>query len=211
MRPAAAPADTQGAEGNSRLTAVTGMLLIVLLAVEGITILNVRGMITLHVYLGVLLVGPVLLKCVSTGYRFLRYYTGAQPYLRKGPPHWILRTLGPVVVLSSVAVLGTGIGLIYAGPGHRDPLLSLHKASFIVWFVVTSVHVLGHLLEAGSVTWRELRDPKAAPAARRRRWRVVAVAASLVLGVGVASALLPSAQAWTSHQYDRFDHDRTEH
>ncbi|TAM85337.1 MAG: hypothetical protein EPN43_11715, partial [Jatrophihabitans sp.] len=67
-----------GVEGNSRLTAVNGMVLLVLLAVEGVTILDVRGMITLHMYLGVLLVGPVVLKCASTGYRILRYYTGGE-------------------------------------------------------------------------------------------------------------------------------------
>ncbi|HEU5271901.1 MAG TPA: hypothetical protein VFU36_18410 [Jatrophihabitans sp.] len=206
--PVPATAGTDGAEGNSRLTAVTGTLLVALLAVEGVTVLDVRGLITLHVYLGVLLVGPVLLKCASTLYRFLRYYTGAGPYVEKGPPHVILRVLGPVVVLTSLAVLGTGIGLIYTGPAHRQPLLTLHQASFIVWFGVTAIHVLGHALEAGSTTWRELRDARRAPAARRRHWRVLAIALSLVGGVGLATAMLPSAHSWTSHRYDRIEHER---
>ena len=197
--------DAGGVEGNSRLTAVNGMVLLGLLAVEGATVLDVEGLITLHIYLGLLLVGPVLLKCASTGYRFLRYYTGAAPYVRKGAPHPVLRVLGPLVVLSSVAVLGTGIGLVYTGPAHREPLLTLHQASFIVWFAVTTVHVLGHLVDAGSTTWRELRDPRVSPAARRRRWRSLAVALSLVAGVGLASAVLPSATAWTSHHYDGFE------
>lgn len=199
---------TAGAEGNSRLTAVNGTMLVALLAVEGVTVLDVRGLITLHVYLGVLLVGPVLLKCASTLYRFLRYYTGTHSYVEKGPPHVILRVLGPVVVLTSLAVLGTGIGLIYAGPSHRQPLLTLHQASFIVWFGVTAIHVLGHALEAGSTTWHELRDPRYAPAARRRRWRVLALALSLIAGVGLATAVLPSAHAWTSHRYDRTEHQQ---
>jgi hypothetical protein len=194
-----------GAEGNNRLTAVNGTLLVALLAVEGVTVLDVRGLITLHVYLGVLLVGPVLLKCASTLYRFLRYYTGAGPYVGKGPPHPILRVLGPLVVLSSLAVLGTGIGLIYAGPAHRQPLLTLHQASFIGWFAVTAVHVLGHALDAGSTTWRELRDSRGSPTARSRRWRMLAIVLSLVAGVGLATAMLPSASGWTSHQYHRFD------
>ena len=202
---------TAGAEGNSRLTAVNGTLLVGLLAVEGVTVLDVRGLITLHVYLGVLLVGPVLLKCASTLYRFLRYYFGAHPYVEKGPPHVILRVLGPVVVLTSLAVLGTGIGLIYAGPSHRQPLLTLHQASFIVWFVVTAVHVLGHVFEAGTATWHELRDPRSEPAARRRGWRVVALTLSLIAGVGLATAILPSAHAWTSHRYDRIEHQRDDH
>jgi hypothetical protein len=203
--------DAIGAEGNSRLTAVNGTTLVALLAVEGVTVLNVRGMITLHVYLGLLLVGPVLLKCASTLYRFLRYYTGTLPYVQKGPPHPILRVLGPLVILSSLAVLGTGIGLVYAGPAHREPLLTLHKASFIGWLAVTTVHVLGHVLDAGGTTWRELRDPRSAPAARGRHWRVLAIALSLVAGVALATAILPSASAWTSHQYQRFDQQRDDH
>ncbi len=191
-----------GVEGNSRLTALNGMILLILLAVEGFTILSVRQFITLHVYLGVLLVGPVLLKTASTGYRFVRYYTQAQPYLDKGPPHPILRILGPVVILTSLAVIGTGIGLIYTRPDHHDPLLTLHKASFIVWFVAMSVHVLGHVLEGARTTWQELTDPRPTPVVRRRRWRALAVGLSLLAGVGLASALLPSASSWTNHRTD---------
>lgn len=206
-----AAVDPAGAEGNSRLTAVNGSVLVALLAVEGVTVLNVRGMITLHVYLGLLLVGPVLLKCASTLYRFLRYYTGARPYVQKGPPHPILRVLGPVVILSSLAVLGTGIGLVYAGPAYRQPLLTLHKASFILWLAVTTIHVLGHVLDAGSTTWHELRDTRHSPATRGRRWRTLAIALSLVAGVGLATAMLPSASGWTSHQYQRSDHRGDDH
>lgn len=189
-----------GVEGNGRLTSVNGVALLVLLAVEGVTVLSVRQMITLHVYLGILLIGPVLLKCASTGYRFVRYYMHARPYVEKGPPHVVLRVLGPVVVLSSLAVLGTGVALIYAGPQHRDPWLTLHQASFIVWISVTSLHVLGHLLEAGRMSWREVRDPDS----RGRGLRTLAVVLSLVAGVGLASALYPSASAWTAPHFDRF-------
>lgn len=195
-----------GVEGNSRLTAVNGMTLLLLLAVEGVTVLNVRGMITLHVYLGVLLVGPVLLKTASTGYRFARYYTGARPYREKGPPHPLLRMLGPVVILSSLAVLGTGLGLIAVGPAHREPLLTLHQASFVIWLVAMSVHVLGHILDGSRTTWRELSDPRAAPATRRRRARTLAIAVSLIGSVGLATALMPAAQSWTSQRYDQTDH-----
>ena len=197
-----------GVEGNSRLTAVNGTVLIGLLAVEGFTVLGVRQMITLHIYLGVLLVGPVLLKCATTFYRFVRYYRGAPAYVSKGPPHAVLRILGPIVIVSSLAVLGTGIGLIYAGPQHREPLLTLHQGSFIVWLVVMTVHVLGHVFEASRTTWRELRDPKIEPAARHRRWRTAAIAMSLVLGVGLATALLPSAHSWTSGNLEQhFGHE----
>src|SRR4051794_35791361 len=85
-----APADP-GVEGNTRLTSVTGVLLIGLLAVEGLTILSIHGLITWHIFVGIVLLGPVLLKTASTVYRFAGYYTGRAAYVRKGPPHVILR------------------------------------------------------------------------------------------------------------------------
>jgi len=199
-RPAEASAGS-GVEANSRLTAVNGMVLLVLLAVEGLTILSVRQLITVHIYLGILLFGPVALKCASTIYRFGRYYTGAPSYVARGVPNVALRVLGPIVILSSLAVIGTGIGLVYTGPDHSDPLLMLHKASFVVWFAAMTLHVLGHVLEASRTTWSELRDPHASASVRRRRWRSLAIVMSLLAGVGLASALYPSAHAWTNGHY----------
>jgi hypothetical protein len=180
-----------GVEGNNRLTSATGMVLLVMLAVEGYTILDVRGLITLHIFLGVMLVGPVLLKVAATLYRFGRYYTGASAYVRKGPPHVVLRVLGPVVTLSTLAVLGTGIGLIFVN--SRGLLLLAHKASFIVWFAVMTVHVLGHLQHAASSSWLELRRSSA-----KTRMRFAAVVLAVALGVGGAAALMPSASHWTN-------------
>lgn len=203
MTAEARTATDAGVEGNSRLTSMTGMVLLGLLAVEGFTVLSVRQMISLHIYLGVLLIGPVLLKCATTMYRFARYYTGAAPYVRKGPPHVILRVLGPVVVVSSVVLLGTGIALIAAGPDHRQPWIGLHKASFIIWFGVMVIHVLGHALAAGTDVLDEYRAPGTSPIARRRTLRLVAVGLSLMAGVGLATALMPSAHSWTSGQFQQ--------
>ena len=108
-------ADDDGVTGNTRLTSATGLVLLILLAVEGVTILSVRQMITLHVFVGIMLLGPVLLKTGSTVYRFARYYSGAPTYQKKGPPHPLLRVLGPFVILSSLALLGSGIALIVVG------------------------------------------------------------------------------------------------
>jgi len=195
-----------GVEGNSRLTSMTGMVLLVLLAVEGFTVLSVRQMITLHVYLGGLLLGQIMLKCATTTYRFVRYYRGSEPYVRKGPPHVILRVLGPVVIVSTLALLGTGIGLIATGPDHREPLLTLHQASFVIWFGAMAIHVLGHTVAAGADIVREYRSARSSPVARRRSLRLLAVGLSIVAGVGVASALLPSAHSWTSGQFQRDEH-----
>jgi hypothetical protein len=134
-----------GTDGNERLTTVTGVVLLVLLAVLGVTILRIRPLLDIHMFLGILLIGPVVLKLASTGYRFVRYYTFEPRYRRKGPPAMAMRLLAPLVVLSTLVVFATGVVLLLAGPGSRGTWLPVHKISFIVWVAATSLHVLGHL------------------------------------------------------------------
>jgi hypothetical protein len=192
-----------GVAANGRLTATTGTLLALLLLIEGWTLLDVRGYITLHTALGLILIGPVLLKCLSTAYRFVRYYTGAPAYVRKGPPHVVLRVIGPLVVLSTVAVLGTGVVLL-ADHGRSGTWLTLHQASFIAWIAVTGVHFLGHLQGAVVDTGRELRRAAADPVQRGKAVRWLAVAVSLMVGVGLAAAFTPAASSWQL-QHDHRD------
>jgi hypothetical protein len=189
-----------GVEGNARLTAVNGIILIVLLFVEGITILQIRGLITLHVFLGLMLVGPVTLKCGSTIYRFARYYGHRPAYVRRGPPALPLRVLGPLVIISTVAVIGTGIGLLAYRPGNAGGLLTAHKASFIVWVALMTIHVLAHLREAAVTSGRELRPRRNDPADRNRASRTLALVGALVIGVGIAAAVTPTAGAWVGYR-----------
>ncbi len=174
-RHAKVPADrTGGAEGNERLTAMTGAVLLVLLAAEGVTLLRLHALLTLHFFLGLVLVGPVLLKAGSTGYRFARYYSGAAPYVKKGPPAIVLRLLGPVVLATSVGVIGTGVGLALTGPGPNLLLLA-HKAFFVLWFGAMTIHVawyaprLPRLLGAGLAARKIV-------AGAGRRWLLLAAA-----------------------------------
>ncbi len=189
-----------GTDGNEQLTTVTGAALIVLLAAIGFTIPQLRQFISVHLFVGMLLIGPVLLKMASTGYRFIRYYTSASEYRRKGPPDLILRLIGPVVVVSTLVVFATGIALLIVGPQHRDPWLMLHKVSFIVWVVFMSLHVLGHLPAMARAlgigpSGRQQRA-KAAPGAAGR-W--IALTGALLAGLVLALVLIPDFSAWTSH------------
>jgi hypothetical protein len=189
-----------GPDGNEQLTTVTGAILILLLAVIGFTIPQLRQFISVHLFVGMLLIGPVLLKMGSTGYRFIRYYTGDPEYRRKGPPEIILRLIGPLVVLLTVAVFVTGVALLIVGPTHRDPWLLLHKVSFIAWLVFMSLHILGHLPALG----RALRgggggeEPLAGGGSGAAgRW--IALAGALVAGLVLALLLIPDYSAWTAH------------
>jgi hypothetical protein len=84
---------------------MTGAVLLVLFVAECLTLLNLGHLLTLHVFLGMLLLGPVGLKTGSTLWRFTRYYTGSPAYVRKGPPAPLQRLTGPLVILTTVAVL----------------------------------------------------------------------------------------------------------
>jgi hypothetical protein len=209
-----------GTDANERLTTITGVLLLILLAVIGVTILSLRSLLWVHLFVGMLLIGPVALKMTSTGYRFVRYYTANPRYRRKGPPAAPLRMLAPIVVISTVAVLLTGVLLLALGPSSRATLLPLHKLSFIVWLLSTSLHVLGHLPEvAGAVglggrtaskfdvlnalgsrehvelsAWQA---PDAALAARNERaGRWLSLAAALIGGTVLAIATIPQYGPW---------------
>jgi hypothetical protein len=148
-----------GTDGNERLTVQTGAVLFVALAVLGVTIIRIGQLTWLHLFLGLALIGPVVLKLSSTGYRFLRYYTGDRPYRLKGAPPWPLRLMGPVLVLSTLGIFVTGIVLLALGPGARQPWMLLHKVSFFIWLAVTALHVLGHLPEIrrGLIQGRKVR------------------------------------------------------
>ncbi len=203
-----------GPDGNERLTVLTGLLLVVLFAGLGVTIVGIGRLLWLHLFLGLLLLGPVALKLASTGYRFLRYYTGDRAYRAKGPPLPLLRGLAPIVVFFTLAVFGTGIALLLLGPSSRQSLGELHKLSFIAWIVVTAVHVLGHLPETVDVLTgaaRTRRDLLASPAAAlsgdrpRRpaatlpggRPRAAGLVVSLVSGLAIAIALIGQYAVWT--------------
>lgn len=189
-----------GTEGNEHLTTVTGAILIVLLAVIGFTIPQLRQFISVHLFVGMLLIGPVLLKMASTGYRMVRYYTGNAAYRAKGPPELLLRLIGPIVVLTTVVVFVTGVVLLFAGPNHRDPWLMLHKLSFIVWVVFMSLHVLGHLPAVGHALGigRTGDDPPpGSTSGTMGRW--IAIAGALVAGLVLAIVLIPDFAAWSAH------------
>jgi hypothetical protein len=139
---------------------MTGAVLLILLAVEGYTILRIGRLLTLHVFLGMLLLGPVTLKAGSVLYRFARYYTGGEPYRRKGPPAPLLRVLGPINMLLTACVFGTGIMLAVTGPsdyGGPTGWLQLHRLSFIAWLFFMAIHVLAYVWRLPTVLGAEAR------------------------------------------------------
>ncbi|HEY2054757.1 MAG TPA: hypothetical protein VGH14_12560 [Solirubrobacterales bacterium] len=187
---------TGGVAGNARLTAAVAVTLLVLLAAEGVTIPFIGKWLGPHMFIGLLLVPPVALKMGSTGYRFVRYYTHDEPYVRNGPPQIILRLLAPAVVLTTVALFATGVALLFVSP-PSNTLVLVHKVSFIAWVVFMSLHVLGHLLELprlASADWRR-NGPREARLAGAGM-RVTAVGAAIAVGVPLGFLALSAGRSW---------------
>jgi hypothetical protein len=187
-----------GSEGNEQLTAITGLILIVLFVVISATILRIRQLISVHLFVGLLLLGPVALKMASTGYRFVRYYTRDPVYRSKGPPELALRLMAPVIVLTTVAVFVSGIVLLFVGPANRGSFLLIHKVSFIVWAVFVGVHILGHVRDYfGGALHAAPRSPLGGSAGGAGR--VISIAGAIVAGLVLAIVLIPEFGVWTSH------------
>ena len=189
-------ARTGGVAGNARLTGAVAVALLVLLAAEGLTIPFIGKWLGPHLFIGLMLLPPVALKLGSTGYRFARYYTDDEPYVRRGAPPLALRILAPGVVLTTLALFGTGVALLVAGP-PSNTLIFAHKLSFIAWVALMSLHVLGHLLELpglASADWRRHGGREARLAGSGMR--IGALAAALVLGVGLGFVALSAGAAW---------------
>ncbi len=197
-----------GTSGNERLTSNTGAVLIVLLAVLGVTIIRIGQLMSVHLFVGMLLIGPLALKLASTGYRFVRYYTHNAPYVRKGPPPPTLRLLAPLVVLTTLIVFGSGVALLFAGPSARGTLFPIHKLSFFAWLAFMAIHVLAHLPEVvrslGADYGREAR------AGGRAQWsgelngragRTLSLGSALVLGTVLAIVVIPQFGPWLSHNF----------
>ena len=187
------PALRGGTDGNERLTALTGVALLVLLAIEGVTILAIHRLLSLHVFVGLMLIPPVALKLATTGYRFARYYTRAAEYVRKGPPVLFMRMLvAPGLVAATVVVFGTGVALLVAGPGGGI-ILGLHKAGFVVWLVAFAIHVLAYALRMPALVAADWGRGGGGSGAALRYG---AVALALLAGLILAVAALPAAHSW---------------
>jgi hypothetical protein len=192
-----------GIEGNARLTALTAVVLLVLLAGEGATVPFVRQQLTVHIFIGLLLIPPILLKLASITWRFARYYLGAVEYVAKGPPPALMRLLvAPLVVASTLGLFGTGLLLVLMHP-QRGIVLGLHKASFLVWLAAMSAHVLGHVVRVPGLVRADFDRPLLGA-----RMRQFLVASAIVAGLIVATAGLPAAHEWAHWAALHHRHDR---
>ena len=185
-------ATSPGVVANARLTALTGVLLFVLLAAMGITVLRVQELLPQHFFLGFLLIPPLALKMATTGHRFIRYYTGHPAYRLAGPPPLLMRLIAPIVVLSTAAVFITGLELWLFGLRFGSEWIDAHRVSFLIWLPATAAHVLGHLRTTGRAAAREVTS-----AGRDALTRRSLVVGGLITGAVLAIATLTFHSPYT--------------
>jgi hypothetical protein len=180
-----------GVIGNERLTALVSFVLLVLIIVELVTSAVLRSWLPAHTFVGVLLAGPLLVKMSSTGWRFLRYYTRAPAYVRRGPPPLVLRVLGPILLVTTLVMVGSGIGLVVTGP--IQPFLLAHVFSALAWLPLIAVHSLAHLRQVPRRLVDDWSNRRGSRSQVGRGLRLGANLGALLLGVIAAALLFPAA------------------
>jgi hypothetical protein len=183
-----------GIDGNELLTIGAASLLTILLMAEGVTLLAMGPLLSVHMFIGLVLIPPILLKLGSTGYRFARYYAHSRPYVEKGPPALPMRLLAPVLAATTVGIFITGVWLLALG--HKsDQVLLLHKASFIIWAGAFGIHFLVYaprVLRSLSEGMRGVRAERVPGSGLRG----MLLAASLGAGFALALSLVSAITGW---------------
>jgi hypothetical protein len=195
------PNDKQSTDviGNKRLTALVSAILLVLLLAQVLSVPNLRPLLALHILVGMVLLGPLVLKLCSTGYKFMCYYTHSPAFVREGPPRLWLRLLAPLLVSSTLIVFGSGIGLLFTTPSQLNPLRPIHIISFVVWLPLLVVHLFAHLPEVPTLIgddWRKPTTPAPGMVISGNKLRLVVSLSALLLGVRAAILSFPLTGEW---------------
>jgi len=103
----------------------------------------------------------------------------------KGPPAPLQRVTGPLVILTTVAVLGTGIMLAVEGPGNGS-WGRLHHLSFFLWAAVMAIHLASYVPRLPRMLLGRAVHARRLLAARATRWLLLC--GSLAVGLGLAFA-----------------------
>lgn len=181
--------------GPARLTALASAALLVLLVIELATVPTLRALLTAHVLVGVLLIGPLVVKLVVVGARFVRYYAGSPAFVAQGPPRPALRVLAPPLLAATLLLVGSGLGLLVTGPAHAGPFRVMHALSFLLWLPLVAIHAAAYIRRVPRSIAADWSNPPAAPAAGRW-WRLGLVLGALLISAVGAVLLLPVAAPW---------------
>jgi hypothetical protein len=182
--------------GNERLTAVIGLLLLVPIFVEVVTVLlGVHTFMSVHVFVGLALIPPVLLKLGSTAWRFARYYTRSRPYVALGPPQIAMRLVAPLFVAATIVLFGSGITMGFVHGEALDVARRLHGPASVIWLLLLGLHVLVYFTRAVKRTAEDAL-PERRSRARGAAARAAGVVVAVVSGLVIAAAAVPAQHRW---------------
>ena len=187
---------------NERLTAVAGLVLFVLILVELLVTANLHHLLSVHIFVGVVLSGPLVVKMLSTGYRFVRYYTGSPVFVEKGPPHWLLRLAAPFLVFLTLLVFISGFALAFLGPNHMGIFFEVHAASVALWIPLTAVHVYAHFRKVPRLVVHDLTKQPGFHVSGRNG-RIALNVLSLIVGLVAAIVMIPVSSPWSHWRFAR--------
>jgi hypothetical protein len=183
---------------NERLTATTGLALIVLSLAEIATLLlGLHQWLSWHVGIGLALLPPIALKLGTTGWRFMRYYTRNPEYRAKGAPQIVMRLLAPLLVFFTVVLFGSGIAIGFTHGTALHVARRLHGPAAVGWMIALGLHTLVYL-------GRALRETTMRTGAKLRAGIVgLTLVAAIVVGV----ATIPAQHHWL-HLHSGHDHGK---
>lgn len=185
---------------NERLTAMAALVLFVLILVELLVTAKLHTLLSVHIFVGVLMSGPLVVKMFSTGYRFVRYYTGSSVFVEKGPPHWLLRLAAPFLVFLTMLVFVSGFALVILGPKRMGIFFDVHAASVALWIPLVAVHVYAYLRKVPRNVAGDLANQPAAHVPGRNG-RLTLNVLSLVVGLVAAIMMIPVSTPWRHWPY----------
>ena len=191
--------DRVNPDGNARLTAAVGLLLLVPFLVEVASVLlGVHTFMSLHVFVGLTLIPVVLLKLATAGWRFVRYYTRSSAYVENGPPQLAMRMLAPLFVAATIVLFGSGVAMGFLHGHGLQIARRLHGPASVIWLVLLGLHVLVYLRSA----MRAARTPT-----RGATMGASALALILICGLALGGATVPAQHRWIdlarNHHHDR--------
>jgi hypothetical protein len=109
-----------------------------------------------------------------------------------------LRVLARLLVVTTLLLVGSGVGLVVTGPTKAGPLLPLHDLSVLLWLSLIAIHVGTYLWRTPRLVVEDWRK-QAAGSLRTARWLRLGVNLSALLAGAVAAIVLfPGTAPWVA-------------
>jgi len=104
--------------------------------------------------------------------------------------------MAPLLIVTTLVVIGSGIGLVVTGPLSAGPLLPLHGFSVLVWLPLIALHGFAHIRRVPRLVTDDWSNPSSKNLAKGRGHRLGMNLGALLAGAVAAILLFPGAASW---------------